>query len=141
MVHTRNRSSYSVQPDGSGKGGRGKNRAKTGTPSSRKTHLREARFSPYSPRSVSTTFEMKSETELIQDNFLRVEPLLSGSHRDTSIQVQKLVQGIQGRRVGNIPKPLPGCYELPVTNKQLSASVEDHKALGRFESIILQGED
>ncbi|MBW0593213.1 hypothetical protein O181_132928 [Austropuccinia psidii MF-1] len=77
MVNTRNGRNYSVQPDGSGKG-RGKNRARTGRPSSRKAHFVDARVPPHSPMSVPTKFEINSETELIKGNVSRFEPLPSG---------------------------------------------------------------
>ncbi|MBW0491298.1 hypothetical protein O181_031013 [Austropuccinia psidii MF-1] len=65
MVHTRNGSSYSVQPDVPGQG-RGKTRTRSAKSSSRKTHLEDARAAPHSPRSVPTSFDVNSEPELIE---------------------------------------------------------------------------
>ncbi|MBW0484280.1 hypothetical protein O181_023995 [Austropuccinia psidii MF-1] len=60
---------------------------------------------PPSPRSVPTKFEINSEPELIQCNFLIVETLSSGRHRNISVPVQRLVQRSQGRGIGNFSKP------------------------------------
>ncbi|MBW0498428.1 hypothetical protein O181_038143 [Austropuccinia psidii MF-1] len=49
MVHTRNRSNCSVQPDGCGQR-RGKTKSRSDKSSSRKTHLEDARVAPHSPR-------------------------------------------------------------------------------------------
>ncbi|MBW0550103.1 hypothetical protein O181_089818 [Austropuccinia psidii MF-1] len=107
MVHKRKGSDSSVQPDGSRQGS-GENRARTGRPSSRKTHLEDARVAPHPPRYLPTTFDIDSEDKLIQGNGLRVEPLPSGSHGNISALVQTLVQSIQGGRMGNMSKPLAG---------------------------------
>ncbi|MBW0579449.1 hypothetical protein O181_119164 [Austropuccinia psidii MF-1] len=64
--------------------------------------------SPHSPRSVPTKFDVNSESELIHDNILRAETLPSGSNRNLSIPIKKLVQSSQRRGVGNMPKPLAG---------------------------------
>ncbi|MBW0485814.1 hypothetical protein O181_025529 [Austropuccinia psidii MF-1] len=45
MVHTRNRSNYSLQPEGCGQG-RGKTKTRSFKSSSRKTHMEDARVSP-----------------------------------------------------------------------------------------------
>ncbi|MBW0558734.1 hypothetical protein O181_098449 [Austropuccinia psidii MF-1] len=137
MVHTRNGSSYSVQPDGPGQG-RGKTRTRSAKSSSRKTHLEDARTSPHSPRSVPTKFDVNSEPELIEGNILRAEPLPSGSHRNISVQIQKFVQSSKQRGVRNMPKPLAGVHELLLTHQELSGSGEDCRALRRVEPIVLQ---
>ncbi|MBW0471006.1 hypothetical protein O181_010721 [Austropuccinia psidii MF-1] len=136
-VHTRNGSNYSVQPDGCGQG-RGRTRTRSGNSSSRKNFLEDARVFPHYPRSLPTNVDINSESELIQGSFLRAEPISSGSHRNISVQVQKLVQSSQGRGVGNIPKPLAGGYELLLTHQKLSGSGEGHRMLKRMESIVLQ---
>ncbi|MBW0464101.1 hypothetical protein O181_003816 [Austropuccinia psidii MF-1] len=140
MVHTRNRSKYSVQTDGSGQG-RGKNRARPSRPSSRKEYFEDARVSPHSPRSVPTSFDISYEPELIHGTVLRVEALPSGNHTYISVPVQKMVQRSQGRGVENMPKPLAGGYELLLTCKELSGSEEDHRTLMRIGSIVLQRQD
>ncbi|MBW0510157.1 hypothetical protein O181_049872 [Austropuccinia psidii MF-1] len=137
VVHTRNGSNYSVQPNGSGQG-RGKTRARLGRTSSRKTHLEDARVSLHSPRSVLTTSEINSESELIQGNVLRAERLPSGSHVQIYVPVQKLVQRSQGRGMGNFSKPLAGGNELLLTHQELSGSGEDHGTLIRMESLFWQ---
>ncbi|MBW0508926.1 hypothetical protein O181_048641 [Austropuccinia psidii MF-1] len=137
MVHTRNGRSYSVQPDGPGQG-RGKTRTRSAKSSSRKTHLEDARANPYSPRSVATNFDVKSEPELIEGNVLRAEPLSSGSHRNISVPIQKLVQSRKRRGMGNMPKPLEGGHELSLTHQALSGSGEDHRTLRRVEPFFLQ---
>ncbi|MBW0567180.1 hypothetical protein O181_106895 [Austropuccinia psidii MF-1] len=137
MVHTRNGSNYSVQPDGCGQG-RGKTKSRSAKSSSRKTHLEDARVSPHSPRSVPTDFDVNSEPELIHDNISRAEPFSSGRNRNISIPIQKLVQSSQIRGVGKIPKPLAGGHELLLTHQELSGSGEDHRTLRRLEPIVLQ---
>ncbi|MBW0500227.1 hypothetical protein O181_039942 [Austropuccinia psidii MF-1] len=133
MVHTRNGTSYSAQPDGSGKG-RGKTRAGSGKYSSRKISLEDARVSSHSPRSVPTNFDVNS----IKGNILRAEPFLSGSHRNISVPVQKLVQSYQGRAVVIMPKPLAGGHELLLTHQEISGSGEYHRTLRRMDPIVLQ---
>ncbi|MBW0564689.1 hypothetical protein O181_104404 [Austropuccinia psidii MF-1] len=137
MVHTRNGSSYSVQPDGPGQG-RGKTRTRLSKSSSRKTHLEDVRAAPHSPRSVPTSFDVNFEPELIEGNFLRAEALSSGSHRNISVPMQKLVQSSKRIEVGNMPKPLAGGHELLLTHQELSGSGEDHRNLRRVEPIVLQ---
>ncbi|MBW0517795.1 hypothetical protein O181_057510 [Austropuccinia psidii MF-1] len=137
MVHTRNGSNYSVQPDGCGQG-RGKTKSRSVKSSSRKTHMEDARVSPHSPRSVPTNVDANSESELIHDNILRAEPLSSGSNRNLSIPIQKLIQRSQRRGVGNMPKLLAGGHELLLTHQKLSGSGEDHGMLKRLEPIVLQ---
>ncbi|MBW0535434.1 hypothetical protein O181_075149 [Austropuccinia psidii MF-1] len=76
-----------------------------------------------------------------QGDFLRAEPFPSGSHRNISVPVQKLVHSSQGKGLGNISKTLTGGYELVLTHKELSGSGEDHKALRRMESIVFPRKD
>ncbi|MBW0477928.1 hypothetical protein O181_017643 [Austropuccinia psidii MF-1] len=137
MVHTRNGSNYSVQPDGCGQG-RGKTKSRSAKSSSRKTHLEDARVAPHSPRSVPTDFDVNSEPELIHDNISRDEPFSSGSNRNISMPIQKLVQSSQRRGVGNMPEPLAGSHELLLTHQELSGSGEDHRCLKRAEPPVLQ---
>ncbi|MBW0539374.1 hypothetical protein O181_079089 [Austropuccinia psidii MF-1] len=137
MVHTRNGSSYSVQTDGPGQG-RGNITTRSAKSSSRKTHLENSRNSPHSPSSVPTNFDLNSEPELIEGNFLRAEPLSTGSHRDISVPIQKLVQSSKRRGVGNMAKPLARGHELLLTHQELSGSGEDHRALKRVEPIVLK---
>ncbi|MBW0568656.1 hypothetical protein O181_108371 [Austropuccinia psidii MF-1] len=93
---------------------------------------------PHSPRSVPTNFDVNSESGLINDNTSRAEPLSSGSNRNLSMPIQKLVQRSQRRGVGNMPKPLAGGHELLLTHQGLSGSREDHRTLRRLEPIFLQ---
>ncbi|MBW0545369.1 hypothetical protein O181_085084 [Austropuccinia psidii MF-1] len=137
MVHTRNRSSYSVRPDGPGQG-RGKIITRSAKSSSRKTHLEDTRAAPNSPRSVPTNFDVNSEPELIGGNVLRAEPLSISSHKNISVPIQKLDQSSKRRGVGNMPKPLAGGHEILLTHLELSGSGEDHRTLGRMEPIVLQ---
>ncbi|MBW0586890.1 hypothetical protein O181_126605 [Austropuccinia psidii MF-1] len=137
MVHTRNGSNYSVQPDGCGQG-RGKTKSRSAKSSSRKTHLEDAIVSPKSPRSVPTDSDVNSEPELIHDNISRAEPFSSGRNRNISIPIQKLVKRSQRRGVGNIPKPLAGGHELFLTHQEPSGSGENHRALRRLEPIVFQ---
>ncbi|MBW0586341.1 hypothetical protein O181_126056 [Austropuccinia psidii MF-1] len=116
MVHTTNGSNYSVQPDGCGQE-RGKTKSRSAKSPSRKAHLEDARVAPHSPRA---------------------EPFSSGSNRNISTPIQKLVQRSQGRGVGNMPKALAGGHELLLTHQELSGSGEDHKTLKRLEPIVLQ---
>ncbi|MBW0584931.1 hypothetical protein O181_124646 [Austropuccinia psidii MF-1] len=136
MLHIRNISNYSVQPDGCGQG-RGKTKSRSAKSSSRKTHLDDARVSPHSPRSVPADFNMNSESELIHGNISRSEPFSGGNNRNISMPVQKLVQSSQRRRVGNMPKPLAGAHELLLTHQELSWSREDHRTLGRLEERVV----
>ncbi|MBW0536372.1 hypothetical protein O181_076087 [Austropuccinia psidii MF-1] len=137
MLHTRNGSSYSVQPDGPGQG-RGKTRTRSAKSPSRKTHLGDARTAPHSPRSVPTSIDVNSELELIEVNVLRAEPLQSASHRNISVPIQSLVQNSKGRGLRNMPKPLEAGHELLLTHQELSGSGEDHRTLRRVEAIVLQ---
>ncbi|MBW0561454.1 hypothetical protein O181_101169 [Austropuccinia psidii MF-1] len=137
MVHTRNGSNYSVQTEECGQG-RGKTKSRSPKSSSRKTHLEDARVSPHSPRSVPTNFDVNSEPELIYDNISRAEPFSSGSKRNISMPIQKLVQSSQRRGVGNMPRPLAGGHELLLTHQALSGSGEDHRALRRVKHPVLQ---
>ncbi|MBW0564085.1 hypothetical protein O181_103800 [Austropuccinia psidii MF-1] len=140
MVHTRNGSSYSVQPDGPGKG-RVKTRIRSTKSSSRKTCLEDARASPHSPRSVPINYDVNSELELIEGNILRAEPLPSGSHRNISVPTQNFVQISKRGGVGNIPKPLEGGHGLLLTHQELSGSGEDHRTLRRVDLIFLQRQE
>ncbi|MBW0535421.1 hypothetical protein O181_075136 [Austropuccinia psidii MF-1] len=79
---------------------------------------------PHSPR---------AEPELIEGNILRAEPFPSGSNRNISVPIQKLVQSSKRRGVGNIPKPLSGGHELLLTHQELSGSGEDHRTPRRPE--------
>ncbi|MBW0554094.1 hypothetical protein O181_093809 [Austropuccinia psidii MF-1] len=139
MVHTRNESNYSVQPDGCGQG-RGKNKLRSIKSSSRKTYMEDARVPPHTPRSVPTKFDVNCESELIHDSISRAEPLPSGSNRNLSMPIQKLVQRSQRRGMGNKPQPLVGGHELLITHQELSGSGEDHRTLRRLEPIVLQRE-
>ncbi|MBW0539470.1 hypothetical protein O181_079185 [Austropuccinia psidii MF-1] len=138
MVHTRNESNYSVQPDGSGQG-RGNIRTRFGRPSSTKAHFEDSGVLPHSPRSVQTTFDINPKPELIQGNALKVEPLPNRSHRNISVPVKNLVKRSQGGGVGNLSKPLAGSHELLLTHQELSGSEEDHRTLRRMESLVFQG--
>ncbi|MBW0582201.1 hypothetical protein O181_121916 [Austropuccinia psidii MF-1] len=140
MVHIRNGSSSSVQPDGPGQG-RGKTRTRSAKSSSRKTHLEDNRPAPHSPRSVPTKFDVNSEPELIKGNILRAELLPSGSNRNVSVQIQKLVQSSKRKSSGKYAKPLAGGYELLLTHQELSGSGEDHRTLRRVDPIVLQRQD
>ncbi|MBW0583323.1 hypothetical protein O181_123038 [Austropuccinia psidii MF-1] len=137
MVHTRNGSSYSVQPDGPGQG-KCKTRTSSAKSSSRKTHLEDARTGPNSPRSVPKSFDVESKPELIEANIVRAGPLPSGRHRSISVPIKKLVQSIKRRGKGNMPKPLAAGHELLLRHQELSGSGEDHRTLRMMEPIFLQ---
>ena len=137
MVHTRNGSSCSVQPDGCGQR-IGKTKSISGKSSSRKTHLEDARGSPHCPRSATTNCNVNSKSELINDDISRSEPFSSVSNRNLSIPTQELVQRSQRGGVGNIPKPFAGGYKLLLTPQELSGSGEDHTTIRRAEPIFLQ---
>ncbi|MBW0570397.1 hypothetical protein O181_110112 [Austropuccinia psidii MF-1] len=137
MVHTRNGSNSSVQPDGCGKG-RGKTKPRSVKSSSMKTYMEDSRVAPHFPRSVPTDFDVNSEPKLIHDNISRAEPFLSGRNRNISMPVQKLVHSSQRRGVGNMPKPLAEGHELLLTHQELSGSGEDYRTLRRLEPIVLQ---
>ncbi|MBW0582219.1 hypothetical protein O181_121934 [Austropuccinia psidii MF-1] len=98
----------------------------------------DARVAPHFPRSVPKDFDVNSEPELIHDNISRDEPFSSGSNRNISIPVQKLVQRSQRRGVGNIPKHLTGGHKLLLTHQELSVSGEEYRALRRVEPTVLQ---
>ncbi|MBW0564768.1 hypothetical protein O181_104483 [Austropuccinia psidii MF-1] len=140
MVHKKNGSNYSAQPDGCGQG-IGKTKSRSAKSSSRKTHLEDARVAPHSPRSVPTYFDVNSEPELIHDNIYRAELFSSGRNRNISMPIQKLVQRSQRRGVGNMPKPSAGGHELLLTHQELSGSGEDHRALETLEPIVLQRQE
>ncbi|MBW0532748.1 hypothetical protein O181_072463, partial [Austropuccinia psidii MF-1] len=127
----------SRKPDRPGQG-RVKTRARSSKSSSRKTHLEDSRTAPHFPRSVTTSFDVNSEPELIEGNVLRAEPLSSGSNRNISVPIQKLVQSSKRRGVRNMPKPLAGVHELLLTHQELSGPGEDHRNLRRVEPIFLQ---
>ncbi|MBW0516856.1 hypothetical protein O181_056571 [Austropuccinia psidii MF-1] len=97
-----------------------------------------ARVAPHSPRSVQSNFDINSESGLINDNILRAEPLSSGSNRNLSFPIQKLVQSSQRRGVGNMPKHLAGGHALLLTHQEHSGSGEDHRTLRRLVPIVLQ---
>ncbi|MBW0565097.1 hypothetical protein O181_104812 [Austropuccinia psidii MF-1] len=122
MVHTINRSNYSVQPGGCGHG--------RGKPSPRKKHMEDSRVSPHSPRSAPTNFDLNSESELINDNISSVEKLLSGRNRNLSMPIQGLVQSSQRGGVGNIPKPLAG---------EMNSYLHIKSFLGQEKNIELLG--
>ncbi|MBW0539125.1 hypothetical protein O181_078840 [Austropuccinia psidii MF-1] len=125
MVNTRNGRSYSVQPDGCGKG-RGKTKLRSGKSSSRKTHLEDARVASHSPRSAPTNLDVNLESKLIHDNISRAESFSSGRNRNLSIPIQELVQSSQRGGVGKMPKPLAGGHELLLTHQEPPGSGEDH---------------
>ncbi|MBW0495937.1 hypothetical protein O181_035652 [Austropuccinia psidii MF-1] len=89
--------------------------------------------------SVPTIFELSSDPEIVQGNVLRIELLPSCRYKSISLSVRKLVQRSQERRVGNIPKPLEGGYELLLTHQEHSGSGKDHRPLRRSKPIFLQG--
>ncbi|MBW0503674.1 hypothetical protein O181_043389 [Austropuccinia psidii MF-1] len=93
---------------------------------------------PHSPRSVPTNVDVNSEPELIEGNILRDEQFPSGSNRNISVPIQKLVQRSKRRGVGNMSKPLAGCHELLLIHQELAGSGEDHGALRRVEPTVLQ---
>ncbi|MBW0472716.1 hypothetical protein O181_012431 [Austropuccinia psidii MF-1] len=76
--------------------------------------------------------------KLLKIIFVRVEPLLSGSHRNITVPIQNLVQSSQRRGVGNIYKPLEGGHELLLTNQEVSGSGEAHRTFRGMESLFLQ---
>ncbi|MBW0502574.1 hypothetical protein O181_042289 [Austropuccinia psidii MF-1] len=128
IVHTRNVSNYSVQPDGCGQG-RGKTIFRSVKSSSRKTHMEDARVSLHSPTSVPTNVDVNSESVPTHDNILRAEPPSSGSNRNLTIPLQKLAKSSQRRGVGNMPKPLAEGHELLLTNQELSGQSQKDKEL------------
>ncbi|MBW0569022.1 hypothetical protein O181_108737 [Austropuccinia psidii MF-1] len=137
MVYTRNGSNYSVQADGCGQG-RGKTKSRSAKSSSRKTHLEDARVAPHSPRSVPTDFDVNCEPKLIHHNISRAEPFSSGSNRNISMPIQKLVQSSQRRGSENMPKALAGGHELLLTHQELSGSGKDQITVRRLEPIVLK---
>ncbi|MBW0537677.1 hypothetical protein O181_077392 [Austropuccinia psidii MF-1] len=84
---------------------------------------------PHSPRSVPPNFDVNSEPELIEGNISRAEPFPSGSNRNISVPIQKLVQRSKRRGVGNMPKPLAGGHELLLTDQELSGQGQKDKEL------------
>ncbi|MBW0547518.1 hypothetical protein O181_087233 [Austropuccinia psidii MF-1] len=129
MVHTRNGSNYSVQPDRYGQG-RGNTKSRSGKSSSRKTCLEDARVAPHSPRSVPTNFDLNFEPELIKRNILRAEPFPSGRSRNILVPVQKLVQSSQRRGVENMPKPLAGAIDSYLHIKRFLGQEKTIELLG-----------
>ncbi|MBW0558023.1 hypothetical protein O181_097738 [Austropuccinia psidii MF-1] len=79
---------------------------------------------PHSPRSVPTNFDVSSEPELIEGNILGAEPFPSGSNRNISVPIQKLVQSSKRRGVENLPKPFSGGHELLLTHQELTGTEE-----------------
>ncbi|MBW0538610.1 hypothetical protein O181_078325 [Austropuccinia psidii MF-1] len=100
--------------------------------------MEDARVSPHSQRPVPTNCDVNSESGLIHDNILKAKPLSSGSNRNLSMPIQRLVQSSQRRGVENMPKPLVGGHERLITHQELSVSGEDHRALRSLEPIVLQ---
>ncbi|MBW0523830.1 hypothetical protein O181_063545 [Austropuccinia psidii MF-1] len=88
--------------------------------------------------SVPTNVDVNSEPDPTEGNILRAEPFPSGSHRNISVPIQKLVQSRKRRGVGNIPKPLAVGHELLLTHQELPGSGEDHRTLWRVDPIVLQ---
>ncbi|MBW0588366.1 hypothetical protein O181_128081 [Austropuccinia psidii MF-1] len=134
MVHTRNGSNYSVQPDGCGQG-RGMNKYRSAKYSARKTHLEDSRVAPHSPRSVPTDFDMKSESELTHGIISRSEPFSGGSNRNISMQVQKLVQSSQIIRVGNMTEPLAGSMNSYLHVKSFLGQEKTIELLGGWRPL------
>ncbi|MBW0514580.1 hypothetical protein O181_054295 [Austropuccinia psidii MF-1] len=134
MVHTRNGSNYSVQPDGCGQG-RGKTKSRSAKSSTRKTYLEDVRVSPHFPRSVPTTFDANSESELIHDNILRAEPLSSGRNRNLSIQIQELVQISQRRGVGKCPSLWQGALNSYLHIKSFLGQEKTIELLGGWSPL------
>ncbi|MBW0570156.1 hypothetical protein O181_109871 [Austropuccinia psidii MF-1] len=134
MVHTRNGSNYSVQPDGCGQG-RGKTKSRSAKSSSRKTHLEDSTVVPHSPRSVPTDFDVNSDPELIHDNISRPQPFSSGRNRNISMPIQKLVQSSQGRRMGNMPKPLAGAMNSYLHIKSFLGQENTIELLGGWSPL------
>ncbi|MBW0576476.1 hypothetical protein O181_116191 [Austropuccinia psidii MF-1] len=93
---------------------------------------------PHSPRSAPTNLDVSFESELIHDIISWAEPFSSGSNKNLSVPIQKLVQRSKSRGVGNIPKALAGGHELLLKHQELSGLVEDHRALRRMDPILLQ---
>ncbi|MBW0510446.1 hypothetical protein O181_050161 [Austropuccinia psidii MF-1] len=89
-----------------------------------------SRVSPHSPRSVPTSFDVNSEPSLIEGSILRAEPFPSGIHKNILVPVQKLVQRIQGRGVGNMPKPLAGAMNSYLHIKSLLGQEKTIELLG-----------
>ncbi|MBW0570068.1 hypothetical protein O181_109783 [Austropuccinia psidii MF-1] len=69
-----------------------------------------------------------------QGNVLRDEPLSSGSHRNVSIPLQKLVQSSKRRGVGDMRKPLAGGNDLLIEHQKLSGSGEDLELLAGWST-------
>ncbi|MBW0583268.1 hypothetical protein O181_122983 [Austropuccinia psidii MF-1] len=134
MVHTRNGRNSSVQPNGCGQG-RGKTKSRSVKSSLRKTHMEDSRVSPHSPRSLPTNFDVSSESELIHDNILRAEPISSGSNRNLSMPIQKLVQRSQRRGVGNMPKPLAGSMNSYLHIKSFLGQEKTIELLGGWSPL------
>ncbi|MBW0477019.1 hypothetical protein O181_016734 [Austropuccinia psidii MF-1] len=129
MVHTRNRSNYSIQADRCGQG-RGKTRARSGKSSSRRTFLEEASVAPHSPGSVPTNFYVNSEPEIIEGNIVSAEPFPSFRNRNISVTLEKLVQSSKIRGVGNIPKPLAGAMNSYIHIKSFLVQEKTIELLG-----------
>ncbi|MBW0541817.1 hypothetical protein O181_081532 [Austropuccinia psidii MF-1] len=134
MVHTRNGSHYSVQPDGSGQG-RSKTRAISCNSSSQKTFLEDARSPPNSPWYLPKKFDVNSEPELDQCIILKAEPSLSGSHRNILVPVQKQVHSNQGRGVVNIFKPLEGAIDSYLHIKSFLGQEKTIEILGGWSPL------
>ncbi|MBW0529901.1 hypothetical protein O181_069616 [Austropuccinia psidii MF-1] len=96
---------------------------------------------PHSPRSVPTNFDVNSEPELIEGNILGAEPFPSGSNRNISVPIPKLIQSNKRRGVENMPKPFAGGHELLLTHQELTGLGEYHRTLRRVEPTVFQRQD
>ncbi|MBW0465483.1 hypothetical protein O181_005198 [Austropuccinia psidii MF-1] len=85
-----------------------------------------------------TNFDVKFESELIDDNISKAGPFSSGRNINLSMPIQELVQSSQSGGVRNMPKPLAGGHELLLTHQELSGSVKDHRALKRMDPVFFQ---
>ncbi|MBW0579505.1 hypothetical protein O181_119220 [Austropuccinia psidii MF-1] len=59
----------------------------------------------------------------------------SGSNRNISMPIQKLVQSSQRRGVENMPKPLAGGHELLITHQELSVQEKTIELLGGWSPL------
>ncbi|MBW0489269.1 hypothetical protein O181_028984 [Austropuccinia psidii MF-1] len=90
---------------------------------------------PHSPRSVPTNSEIISHSELIQGNFLRSETFTSGSHRNISVPVQKLVYSSQERGVGSMLKPLKDEKDKELVEEPKSFTHRPEERVGNDPSL------
>ncbi|MBW0524625.1 hypothetical protein O181_064340 [Austropuccinia psidii MF-1] len=133
-MHTRNGSNYSVKKDGCGQG-RDKTRSRSVKSSSRSTHLEDARVYHHFPRSVPTNVDVNSESGLIHDNILRAEQISSGSNRNLSITIQKLVQRSQRRGVEICPSLCWGAMNPYLHIKSFLVQEKTIKLLGGWSPL------